>query len=283
MRERSLLDIIGQMDDDFIAEAANPEILLAAQRRRRRMVLVKRISGIAASALIAISLVLAIPMIRLMPESEADLSVSIENGIEDAMVSVQLNSAAADMSVLEDAAADQWDQEKAEAEAEADQRDQEKAKAEAQADEALKMAEEAAQKATAASKAASEAAAKTSNMTTSTVENSESMPITECERIGAIEFFYSDHMLLSLSVDSGYRLISLVIPSEIGGVQITSLGQDFWCFCDSNTEMEQVRIPDAVVSFGDISYLSKSVEVICGRGSAAEIFFYNNGYQVKYP
>ena len=274
MRERSLLDIIGQMDDDFIAEAANPEILLAAQRRRRRMVLVKRISGIAASALIAISLVLAIPMIRLMPESEADLSVSIENSIEAAIVSVQLNSAAADMSVLEDAATDQRDQEKAKAEADANA---------AQAEEAFKMAEAAAQKATAASKAASEAAAKTSNMTTSTVENSESMPITECERIGAIEFFYSDHMLLSLSVDSGYRLISLVIPSEIGGVQITSLGQDFWCFCDSNTEMEQVRIPDAVVSFGDISYLSKSVEVICGKGSAAEIFFYNNGYQVKYP
>ena len=292
MKKQSLVDIVGQIDDAFIAEAANPEILLAAQRKRRRMILVKRVSGVAACALVAISVVLAIPMLRLMSGVEADSSVEIQNNIDDALISVQLSSAATDMGVLEDSVEDYLNQEGSKAEAEVASRAEEAAQKAAEAEAAAKNASEAAKKAAeaaeAASKQASEAASKTTeaatpNMTTAITEVVESTPIVECERIGSVEFYYSNHMLISLSVDTGYRLTSLVIPSKIGGESITSLGDDFWRFCDANPNLEQVTIPDMIVSFGDISYLNKSVEMICGRGSAAEIFFHTNGYTVKNP
>ena len=291
MKKQSWVDIVGQIEDAFIAEAANPEILLAAQRKRRRMILVKRVSGVAACALVAISVVLAIPVLRLMSGVEADRSVEIKNNVDDALISVQLNSAASDVSVLEDSVADYLNQEGSKVEAEAASRAEEAAQKAAEAEAAAKnveAAQKAAEAASAASKQASEAASKTTeaatpNMTTAITEVVESTPIVECERIGSVEFYYSNHMLISLSVDTGYRLTSLVIPSEIDGEQITSLGDDFWRFCDANPNLEQVTIPDMIVSFGDISYLNKSVEVICGRESAAEIFFHTNGYTVKNP
>lgn len=293
MKKQSLVDIVGQIDDAFIAEAANPEILMAAQRKRRRMIFVKRVSSAAACALVVISIVLAIPMLRVASDIEADNSVEIKNHIDDALISVQLSSAATDMGVLEDSVEDYLDQEGSKAEAEAASRAEEAAQKASEAEAAAKKqaseaAQKAAQAAEAASKQASEAASQTTeaatpNMTTAITEVVESTPIVECERIGSVEFYYSNHMLISLSVDTGYRLTSLVIPSEIDGEQITSFGDDFWRFCAANPNLEQVTIPDMIVSFGDISYLNKSVEVICGRGSAAEIIFHANGYTVKHP
>ena len=91
MKERSLLDVMNQIDDGFIAEAANPEILLMSQRKRRRMRLIKRVSSIAACTLIAVSVLLAIPMIRLMSNVEADKSDSMNAEIGDE-ISEQLSA-----------------------------------------------------------------------------------------------------------------------------------------------------------------------------------------------
>ena len=120
------------------------------------------------------------------------------------------------------------------------------------------------------------------NKTTTVAIESESDPVPECERIGQIDFYYSDHVLFSLSADANYRLTSLVIPSELGGEQITELVVDFWRFCDSNPNLKQVTIPDTVTSFGDVSYLNEKMEIICKQGSAADIFFSAKGYTVKY-
>ena len=298
MKEHSLLDVVSQIDDGFIAEAANPEILLAAQRKRRRMMLVKRVSGIAACALVAVCVVLAIPMMRLMSDVEVDdeISAAIDSAVsvnrESDMNSSDLTDAsitAADSNKSDSSS----ETEKAAAEAAAQAAAAEAAAAKAQAEAASKAAAEAAAKAAeAASKAASEAQsmaasassaeAAISAKTTTAVSVTENSSILESKRIGEIDFAYSDYVLFSLTVDPDSRLTSLVIPAELGGEQITELATDFWQFCDANRNLEQVTIPDTVISFGDVSYLNKNIEVICGKGSAAEVFFSANGYTIKY-
>ena len=280
MKERSLLDVMNQIDDGFIAEAANPEILLMSQRKRRRMRLIKRVSSIAACTLIAVSVLLAIPMIRLMSNVEADKSDSMNAEIGDE-ISEQLSAMTPEDSFKdEEESIREVAAEKAEPTA-------------AQAESAEMAASAEAEKAASAAKAASEAAEKAasqlassiaaaSNKTTTVAIESESDPVPECERIGQIDFYYSDHVLFSLSADANYRLTSLVIPSELGGEQITELVVDFWRFCDSNPNLKQVTIPDTVTSFGDVSYLNEKMEIICKQGSAADIFFSAKGYTVKY-
>lgn len=286
MKERSLLDVMNQIDDGFIAEAANPEILLMSQRKRRRMRLIKRVSSIAACTLIAVSVLLAIPMIRLMSNVEADKSDSMNAEIGDE-ISEQLSAMTPEDSFK--------DEEESIREVAAEKAGPTAAQAESaeMAASATKAASEAAEKAASAAKAASEAAEKAasqlassiaaaSNKTTTVAIESESDPVPECERIGQIDFYYSDHVLFSLSTDANYRLTSLVIPSELGGEQITELAVDFWRFCDSNPNLKQVTIPDTVTSFGDVSYLNEKMEIICKQGSAADIFFSAKGYTVKY-
>ena len=286
MKERSLLDVMNQIDDGFIAEAANPEILLMSQRKRRRMRLIKRVSSIAACTLIAVSVLLAIPMIRLMSNVKADKSDSMNAEIGDE-ISEQLSAMTPEDSFK--------DEEESIREVAAEKAEPTAAQVESaeMAASATKAASEAAEKAASAAKAASEAAEKAasqlassiaaaSNKTTTVAIESESDPVPECERIGQIDFYYSDHVLFSLSADANYRLTSLVIPSELGGEQITELVVDFWRFCDSNPNLKQVTIPDTVTSFGDVSYLNEKMEIICKQGSAADIFFSAKGYTVKY-
>jgi hypothetical protein len=277
---------MNQIDDGFIAEAANPEILLMSQRKRRRMRLIKRVSSIAACTLIAVSVLLAIPMIRLMSNVEADKSDSMNAEIGDE-ISEQLSAMTPEDSFK--------DEEESIREVAAEKAEPTAAQAESaeMAASATKAASEAAEKAASAAKAASEAAEKAasqlassiaaaSNKTTTVAIASESDPVPECERIGQIDFYYSDHVLFSLSADANYRLTSLVIPSELGGEQITELAVDFWRFCDSNPNLKQVTIHDTVTSFGDVSYLNEKMEIICKQGSAADIFFSAKGYTVKY-
>ena len=294
MKKRSLLDVMNQIDDGFIAEAANPEILLMSQRKRRRMRLIKRVSSIAACTLVAVSVVFAIPMIRLMSNVEADKSDSMNAEIGDE-ISEQLSAMTpADSFKDEEESIREVAAEKAEPTAAQAESAEMAASEEAEkAASAAKAASEAAEKAASAAKAASEAAEKAasqlassiaaaSNKTTTVAIASESDPVPECERIGQIDFYYSDHVLFSLSADANYRLTSLVIPSELGGEQITELAVDFWRFCDSNPNLKQVTIPDTVTSFGDVSYLNEKMEINCKQGSAADIFFSANGYTVKY-
>ena len=78
MSERSLLDVMGKIENDFIEEAAHPEILLAAIRKRRRMMLLKRISSIAACVSIAVGIVFAIPILRLTSSTDNDESLIMD-------------------------------------------------------------------------------------------------------------------------------------------------------------------------------------------------------------
>ena len=250
------------------------------------MRLIKRVSSIAACTLIAVSVLLAIPMIRLMSNVEADKSDSMNAEIGDE-ISEQLSAMTPEDSFK--------DEEESIREVAAEKAEPTAAQVESaeMAASATKAASEAAEKAASAAKAASEAAEKAasqlassiaaaSNKTTTVAIESESDPVPECERIGQIDFYYSDHVLFSLSADANYRLTSLVIPSELGGEQITELVVDFWRFCDSNPNLKQVTIPDTVTSFGDVSYLNEKMEIICKQGSAADIFFSAKGYTVKY-
>ena len=75
MKKSSMLDIMSQIDDSFIEEAAHPEILLALQRKKRRMAVVKCISGVAACTVVAVGVVLAIPSLRVSNDAVMDAEV----------------------------------------------------------------------------------------------------------------------------------------------------------------------------------------------------------------
>ena len=104
----------------------------------------------------------------------------------------------------------------------------------------------------------------------------------EQDGVDQVSFAYSDHMLISFTVDAGYHLEELILPEEMKGNVITTLDQDFWRFCGLySPNLKRVVIPSTIVEFGDIAFLSHEVEILCEKGSAAEIFFAAQGYIVK--
>lgn len=281
MRERSLLDIMSQIDDGFIAEAANPEILLAAQRKKRCMMRIKRISGIAACALVAVSVVSAIPILRLTSNYQRDESVSMDannsNALQESIDFVISPSDAAD---AESETKDAMNSMQVEAEAAKKAAEEEKAKAEA----AEKAAEEAKAKAESARQEVENAQQEATKLTSTTLTHTTAANAeTESERVGQIKFFCSQHILLSMAVDTDFHLTSLVLPSEVQGEQVITLAANFWRYCLSYPDLKQITIPETVIEFGDISYLSKEIEIICTKNSAADKFFTAHGYTVINP
>jgi hypothetical protein len=278
---------MGKIENDFIEEAAHPEILLAAIRKRRRMMLLKRISSIAACVSIAVGIVFAIPILRLTSSTDNDESLIMDavNNASQSKDEIQMEGTlASDILSPEDADADQMSQTEASIIASASKALEE---AEKNALEASISASKAIAEAEKAAAEASQAAASVASSLTAGASNpeseSENTPVLKNVRIGQIEYFYSDQVLVSLSVDTNYRLTFLEIPAELNGEPIGELAEDFWLFCDSNSNLEQVKIPNTITQFGNVSYLNKHVEIVCDKGSAAESYFQSQGYTVKLP
>jgi hypothetical protein len=285
---------MGKIENDFIEEAAHPEILLAAIRKRRRMMLLKRISSIAACVSIAVGIVFAIPILRLTSSTDNDESLIMDavNNASQSKDEIQMEGTlASDILSPEDADADQMSQAEASIIASASKALEEAEKnaleASISASKAIAEAEKAAAEASKAAAEASKAAASVASSLTAGASNpeseSENTPVLKNVRIGQIEYFYSDQVLFSLSVDTNYRLTFLEIPAELNGEPIGELAEDFWLFCDSNSNLEQVKIPNTITQFGNVSYLNKHVEIVCDKGSAAESYFQSQGYTVKLP
>ena len=301
MSEHSLLDVMGKIENDFIEEAAHPEILLAAIRKRRRMMLLKRISSIAACVSIAVGIVFAIPILRLTSSTDNDESLIMDavNNASQSKDEIQMEGTlASDILSPEDADADQMSQMEAsiiasaskaveEAEKNALEASISASKAIAEVEKAAAEASKAAAEASKAAAEASKAAASVASSLTAGASNpeseSENTPVLKNVWIGQIEYFYSDQVLFSLSVDTNYRLTFLEIPAELNGEPIGELAEDFWLFCDSNSNLEQVKIPNTITQFGNVSYLNKHVEIVCYKGRAAESYFQSQGYTVKLP
>ena len=319
MKERTLLDLMTQIHDDFIAEAAHPEMLLALQRKRRRALWVKRISGVAACLIVAVGIVSAIPYLRVMSRNEeaaiqdainaavntqssaiAQSSVEAEKA-EDILSNVdEAEKMAAEESLMvaneaaekaakeasekaaaaEKAAADA----KKEAESIIAEASKQAAEASKQAAEASKQAAEASKQAAEASKQAAEAskqAAEASKEVTAQASTNTADPKQESDGIDQVSFANSNHILISFTVNAEYHLLELILPEEIKGNIITTLDQDFWRFCRLySPNLKRVAIPSTIVEFGDITFLPREVEILCEKGSAAEIFFTAQGYTV---
>ena len=305
MKERTLLDLMTQIDDDFIAEAAHPEMLLALQRKRRRALWVKRISGVAACLIVAVGIVSAIPYLRVMSRNE---EAAIQDAI-NAAVNTQ-SSAIAQSSVEAEKAEDILSDvdeaekmaaeeslmvaneaaEKAAKEASEKAAAAEKAAADAKKEaesiiaEASKQAAEASKQAAEASKQAAEAskqAAEASKEVTAQASTNTADPKQESDGIDQVSFANSNHILISFTIDAEYRLLELILPEEIKGNIITTLDQDFWRFCLLySPNLKRVAIPSTIIEFGDITFLPREVEILCEKGSAAEIFFTAQGYTV---
>ena len=298
MKERTLLDLMTQIDDDFIAEAAHPEMLLALQRKRRRALWVKRISGVAACLIVAVGIVSAIPYLRVMSRNE---EAAIQDAI-NAAVNTQ-SSAIAQSSVeaekAEDILSDVDEAEKMAAEESlmvaneaaekaAKEASEKAAAAEKAAADAKKEAEsiiaEASKQAAEASKQAAEAskqAAEASKEVTAQASTNTADPKQESDGIDQVSFANSNHILISFTIDAEYRLLELILPEEIKGNIITTLDQDFWRFCLLySPNLKRVAIPSTIIEFGDITFLPREVEILCEKGSAAEIFFTAQGYTV---
>lgn len=303
MKERTLLDLVGKIDDSLIEEAAHPEILLARQRKRRRAHLARRVGSIAACFVIAIGVIVAIPSLRMMEkvQAEADMNSAISDALNEQVnaeaskqaavesMEAAIAEAEAALSAAESSlAAAQAEASKAAAEASKAAADAEKKASEAAASaskvvlEASKAAAEASKAAAEASKASASAEAaittKSNTVTTMTPE-----PTAEIYKMGELTYTYLDQILYSLEVASDYRLIDLVLPAEIAGVKLTELDSDFWRFCDANPNLKTVTIPESIMVFGHVEYLNREVEIICVKDSAAEKFFIEKGYTVKNP
>ena len=291
MKEHTLLDLVGKIDDSLIEEAAHPEILLARQRKQRRAQFARRVGSIAACFVIAIGVIVAIPSLRMMEkvEAEADMNSAISDALNEQVNLEASKQAAVDSSLADSAQASvSYEAEAAMSSLAAAAMEASKAAAEASkaAAKAEKMASAEASKAAAdASKAAAEASKPTAeaSKTVSAATTAPQEPMTETYRDGELTYTYSDQTLYSLEIVGNYRLTDLVLPAEITGVKLTELDSDFWRFCDANPNLKTVTIPESITIFGDVEYLSREVEIICAKDSAAEIFFTEKGYTVKNP
>ena len=292
MKEHTLLDLVGKIDDSLIEEAAHPEILLARQRKRRRAQFARRVGSIAACFVIAIGVIVAIPSLRMMEkvQAEADMNSAISAALNEQVNLEASKQAAVDSSLADSAQASvSYEAEAAMSSLAAAAMEASKAAAEASkaaAEAAEKMASAEASKAAAdASKAVAEASkpAAEASKTVSAATTAPQEPMTETYRDGELTYTYSDQTLYSLEIVGNYRLTDLVLPAEITGVKLTELDSDFWRFCDANPNLKTVTIPESITIFGDVEYLSREVEIICAKDSAAEKFFIEKGYTVINP
>lgn len=301
MKERSLLDMMGKIDDALIEEAAHPEILLSQKRKTRRWYTsAKAWSTVAACLVIVVGMVAAVPYMRVTGDAvdESAMNDAIQNAI------AMQQSAQAEAEKIYPADEDRISSEDMEiavqssVDEEAAMRSEALAKAEAEASKAAASAAEASKAAASAAAEASKSASmvvsqesisvasvtRPSSTHTASLSGSVDTEMTEPQpgqyQMDKITFAYSDHVLFSLQVEKNYQLVELTIPASINGQVITALADDFWLFCDQNPTLGVIHIPPTVTDFGNVEYLPKSVLIHCHVDSPAKTFFEGKGYQV---
>ncbi len=261
MKEHTLLDVMGKIDDAFIEEAAHPEILL---KKKRLPLSTRKLGTLAACMIVVFGLIIAAPYLRISSQKEA--------AAEDMNASMQ--------SALAEQFAAQADKEMAlQSSRHADVQAQASMNAALQSSLQVEM-----ESPSASSLMSSPQDAANPTKTPDTTEAVDLMPAepqTKLQRIGEITFEYSEHVLFSLDVNENTLLTDLFIPSVIDGEEITELSDDFWSFCYTNPDIRAVTVPEGIESFGNIDPLKKTVEIICATGSAAERFFSERGYVVQ--
>ena len=303
---KSLLEMINNIDDSFIEEAAHPEILL---HKKKRILGIHKIGTLAACMVIAVGLVAAVPYMKASEKNEPiDISPAVDaenidlvassivadkaaQDAKDAALAESIakekaeNAAALKKAQEEAAAADaaakasQAAKEAADAAAKAASEAAKKAQAEAAAakDEASKAAEE-------ASKAAGVASQVQSVMTESTdqvvsdIASSESLQDIEAE---GIRYVFSENVIYELIIGNDMFPADLAIPEMLSGEQIVALAEDFWSFCEKHSALKTVTIPKNITEFGDIAYLPKTVVICCEKDSPAAEFFGMQGYSIQ--
>jgi len=306
VKNKKLLDMMSDIEDSFIEEAAHPEILLK-KKRKSRFLSASKIGTLAACMVIAVGMVVAVPYMRVSKEDAIDYdpmnsaiqaAINTANKPQDDEVDA-LASAITTDNITQDT-------DKAAQEAEALKKAQEEAAAALKAAEAAsKAAQDAAQKAKAeaASKAAQEEAAKAkaeaekasagasqagalvtsvSVLGPETTKNTAETIFSQfADEKNGITFVWYDHVLYDAVIYTDQKLVDLIIPETLSGEPIVEIADAFWDFTLSHQELKTITIPDTIEKFGDISALEKSVVIICSVGSPAAEFFAQAGYSVQ--
>ena len=288
---KSLLEMINNIDDSLIEEAAHPEILL---HKKKRILGIHKIGTLAACMVIAVGLVAAVPY---MKASEKNEPIDISPAVDAENIDLVASSIAADKAAQDakdaalaesiakekaenDAALMKAQEEAAAAEAAVKaSEDAKKAQAEAAAAkaEALKAAEEASKAAEIASQMPS-VTTESADQVVSDIASSESLQDIEAE---GIRYVFSENVIYELIIENDMFPANLVIPEMLTGEQIVALAEDFWSFCEKHPALKTVTIPEHVTEFGDITHLPKTVVICCVEGSPAAEFFGLRGYSIQ--
>ena len=300
---KSLLEMMNNIDDSLIEEAAHPEILL---HKKKRILGIHKIGTLAACMVIAVGLVAAVPY---MKASEKNEPIDISPAVDAENIDLVASSIAADKAAQDanDAAlAESIAKEKAENAAALKQAQEEAAAA---AEAAVKASEAAKEAADAAAKAASEAAKKAQEEANkqaseqaaeleaakaeaskaaevASQEASKATDIASSESLQDVEadglrYIISENVLYELIVENDMFPADLVIPGMLADEPIVALAEDFWSFCEKYPTLKTVTVSKNVTEFGDITYLPKTVLIRCEEGSPAAKFFGMQGYSVQ--
>ena len=259
MKERTLLDVMSNIDDSWIEEAAHPEILL---NKKRRSIISAKLGTIAACMVVVFGLIAAVPYMKLFV-SKAESAVDMNAMIQSALAEQSQAHAEKDASLHSSAALEQ--------ELQDSQNDALQSSMQAAADSIASSVMSLPQ--------SEIAPGKSTDMAVTDPMPEE--PQTNVQKIDELLWEYSGNVLYSLKAEENILLTDLVIPAMLDGVEITVLADDFWAFCDSAPKIATVTIPSGIDSFGNAELLPKTVKIICASGSPAEYFFSKTGYIVE--
>ena len=287
MKNKSLLDVMGNIEDVFVEEAAHPEILLK-KKHKPHYFSVGKIGTFAACMVIAIGMVVAVPYIRVSKENAMD-SESMNSAIQSAMDAANAAQKPNDVALASSIDANKKTQSQQE-NALFSSIDEENVSQDAAWNESQLPAEESKREGalTGSKELASQGAAVGSKLDSfsqttqsATVTISDSAFSEFLQESSGLTFIWRDHVVYRLTVAENVRLIDLVIPETLAGEPIIGIADDFWTFCASQDELKTVTIPDTIETFGNVSALGKSVVIICPAESPAAEFFTQAGYSVQ--
>ena len=290
MKNQALIDLMGKIDDEWIEEAAHPELLAAKIKRQNRIWSVKRICVLAACAVFAIGLGLSVPLTHAMQKSEetmTDNAVSVTYDMESIANAQTLQSVTiSGKEEIQTPAQESVLSSVADAQASAELEIAAAAKAAADAAALASKAAASASKAAASASAAAAASAMKTTTAASVTTLPESHSKTGDITIGlysssGVTFEYCENVLLGVEIPQDCVLTDLVLPDVIAQKDITALDEDFWSFTVNAPSLKTITIPACLTSFGDV-VLDRSVVIVCPANSPAAAFFLEKGYTIRY-
>ncbi len=248
MNKRTLLDMVGQIDEVYIAEAAHPETVLALRKQRRRAAILRRFGTAAACIVIVVGLAVAIPYIGGIGVGGDKASAEAENASKADMYYSQQPSAAIDTM---------------------------QAEMDASATPTTEIVMEDAQESAILSSQGGYTPAEypaDSNKTDQEVLNIRTGTI----QINDVIFVYEEGRLTSFRPAQGQILTEVTVPrytKEIDGT--------FWKTVSDYSRIQKIYFHSDVKDFGDVSLLDVEITIVCPKGSVAEQIFSEKGYTVE--